>query len=570
MSQIFELFNHHILFLIFSQIVFFTVGFLLLVPLIKFGFEVSLLTSGLNFLSLSNMFRFVLNPLTLLFFLLIFIALSVFLVFEDSFLKDFFFLRHKEIPIRRWSLIITAIQGTLKTFKSLNLKSVFYIWALLFSFNLPFIVFSVRSHPLLRYVVSETSQIIVWTVILALYVICVLIIQKRNKSNLIKHAAWNIMQGFFFLILYIVVLIVILFLVSLLIPRSIGVAAFISVYNRFNGLFSFTIFVLSTLSHYAFYTVISSETLLLVEEDVLKQPIVTPSSYFRKPLRLVVLGLLSGLLIFDMILYLDILRNGSLLQTISLDQVMVTSHRGYSFSYPENTIIAIERAIEVYADYVEVDVRVTQDRQFVLLHDDNLLRTTGVNVSVSKLPFVVVNALDAGKWLNAKFAGETIPSLQEALETTKGRVNLNLDLKFSERQVDLIPDLVALIDEYDMQFQVILTSTCLVCLEKAKEINPNIQTGLITYRVTPSLLANPLIDIVSMKATFVTQSIVQEVQNSNKIILVWTVNTRAEIERLSSFGVNNIITSRPAYVREILFELNADRFIMNLIRIILN
>jgi glycerophosphoryl diester phosphodiesterase len=177
---------------------------------------------------------------------------------------------------------------------------------------------------------------------------------------------------------------------------------------------------------------------------------------------------------------------------------------------------------------------------------------------------------DAGQWFSMEFSGEKIPSLVQALETTKGRINVNLDLKLTARQVHLIPDLVAIIDQYDMQYQVILTSTCLPCLEKAKEINPNIQTGLITYRINPSLLNNPLIDYVSMRSTFVTQQIVLQVQSSNKKILVWTVNSRSEVERLSNLGVNNIITSRPDYVKQVLFELNADRFIVHLFRIILN
>jgi glycerophosphoryl diester phosphodiesterase len=63
---------------------------------------------------------------------------------------------------------------------------------------------------------------------------------------------------------------------------------------------------------------------------------------------------------------------------------------------------------------------------------------------------------------------------------------------------------------------------------------------------------------------------VDDIHLAGKQIFVWTVNTQSEIERMSNLRVNNIITSRPTYVKEVLFELSASRFILNLIRIILN
>jgi len=121
-----------------------------------------------------------------------------------------------------------------------------------------------------------------------------------------------------------------------------------------------------------------------------------------------------------------------------------------------------------------------------------------------------------------------------------------------------------------MQYQVLITSTCLQCLVMVKELNPNIQTGYITYSITPALLNNSAIDVISMKSSFVTQSIIRQVHDANKKILVWTVNSRAEIERMSRLGVNNIITDRPFYAKEVIFELTADRLVVTLVKIILN
>jgi glycerophosphoryl diester phosphodiesterase len=568
--SIIELFNHNVFFLLASQLLIFFFGFLIILPVYNLGFEISLTTSGLNYLSLSNFPQFILNPFTLFFFIVIFIFLSILLVFEDVFLKRFFYFRSKNIPIKRINILYFSLKSTFDVFNRFRIRSIIYVWVLLFAFNLPFIAFNIRYHSLLRYIVSETSGLIIWIVLFTSYLISILLIQRRQKNSVFRHIGWNILQGVFFLILYIISIMVLLVLVSIFIPKEIAITAFISIFDRFNSLFSFTIFILSTLFHYALYTVTSSKALLLKDDDSLKVYPKTTSLYFSKSTKFFVSIMLFGVVLFDSILIFNITRHGSLLQTVTIDQVQVTSHRGFSMRYPENTLVSIEGAINAFADVVEMDVRVTQDNQFVILHDDNLLRTTGINVSVARLPIDVVTSIDAGRWFSPEFTGERIPSLIQALELTKGRINVNLDLKLTARQVDLIPDLVAIIDEYEMQYQVLLTSTCLPCLEKAKEVNPNIQTGFITYRINPSLLDNPLIDLVSMRSTFVTQPVVMQVQAANKKILVWTVNSRTEIERLSNLGVNNIITSRPDYVKQVLFELSADRFIMHLIRIILN
>jgi glycerophosphoryl diester phosphodiesterase len=322
--------------------------------------------------------------------------------------------------------------------------------------------------------------------------------------------------------------------------------------------------------HYALNTVTSSLSANIDHHELFEQQSFDSKSIFQSPRRKLFLGILTLFLVVNVYYTLGIIRHGSILQSSSLNQTTVTSHRGYSSVTPENTIVAIEKAIEVFADVVEFDVRVTSDSQFVLLHDDNLLRTTGLNMSVIRLTLDSIQELDAGKWFSSDFEGTRIPTLQEALETTKGRINVNLDLKLNENQIYLLPRLVEIIDEYEMQFQIVITSTCFRCLHVIKELNPNIQTGYITYRITPSLLNDLNIDVLSVKASFVTQSMVDQIHQSGKQIFVWTVNTRAEIERMRNLGVNNIITSRPTYVKEVLFELSADRFILNLIRIILN
>jgi glycerophosphoryl diester phosphodiesterase len=75
---------------------------------------------------------------------------------------------------------------------------------------------------------------------------------------------------------------------------------------------------------------------------------------------------------------------------------VVIAHRGDHTEAPENTLQAYKNAIKNYVDYIEIDLRTTKDSQLVIMHDENLLRMTGVNEKVSNL------TLDALKQLRVR------------------------------------------------------------------------------------------------------------------------------------------------------------------------
>ena len=100
---------------------------------------------------------------------------------------------------------------------------------------------------------------------------------------------------------------------------------------------------------------------------------------------------------------------------------------------PENTVAAIERAIEAGATAVEVDVRTTRDGQLVIMHDATVDRTTDGAGKVSDLTAAEISKLDAGIWFPrpraGHFRGQRVLSLREVLERCGDRVDVVLDLK---------------------------------------------------------------------------------------------------------------------------------------------
>lgn len=107
----------------------------------------------------------------------------------------------------------------------------------------------------------------------------------------------------------------------------------------------------------------------------------------------------------------------------------IIAHRGNSCCAPENTLAAIEEAFKAGADYVEVDVRLISDGTAVLMHDERVDRTTSGTGLVSEMTLEEIKRLDAGCWFDAKYCGEKVPTLAEALRAAAGKGRLLLDVK---------------------------------------------------------------------------------------------------------------------------------------------
>src|SRR5919204_3658410 len=96
-------------------------------------------------------------------------------------------------------------------------------------------------------------------------------------------------------------------------------------------------------------------------------------------------------------------------------RVWVVGHRGAMGYCPENTMISFARAVELGADWVELDVHLTRDGALAVIHDETLERTTNGKGLVREHTLDELKRLDAGSWFAPAYAGERIPSLDEEL-----------------------------------------------------------------------------------------------------------------------------------------------------------
>ena len=227
-------------------------------------------------------------------------------------------------------------------------------------------------------------------------------------------------------------------------------------------------------------------------------------------------------------------------------KVLVTAHRGASGLAPENTMSAMLKAIEVGSDYSELDVQETSDGVLVLMHDNSLTRTTGLEKNIWEMDYTSLNGLDAGLWYDAKYKGEAIPLLESVMDTVRGKMKLNIELKYNKHDKRLAELVVEMVERKNYINECILTSFNFEAINLVRKLNKNIKVGYIFSKLPEGVdVFTADVDLLSVNYKLVDKKFVEEAHANNKEVHIWTVNEPEEMQRLINLGVESIITDRP-------------------------
>jgi len=230
-------------------------------------------------------------------------------------------------------------------------------------------------------------------------------------------------------------------------------------------------------------------------------------------------------------------------------QTKIIAHRGFSDIAPENTLSAFEKAIEIGADYFEVDVHQTKDNVLVVIHDKTIDRTCSNNKTgkISELNFSDLQNVRVGfscKFGN-EFSNEKIPTLKEALEFAKGKIKVCVELKADEIENKV----VELLNELDMINQVIVFAFNDKSLVKIKNLNPEIKTLFLKNHTNIKTL--DFVKEIHANAigvgydTKITKEFILYAHKNNIKVFKWTVNKEQEMKELIDLNIDGIITNRP-------------------------
>ncbi|MCM1288504.1 MAG: glycerophosphoryl diester phosphodiesterase membrane domain-containing protein [Clostridium sp.] len=277
----------------------------------------------------------------------------------------------------------------------------------------------------------------------------------------------------------------------------------------------------------------------------------------RKRDKITMVSMISvGLILNGFYIYLSINNKVSL--NIAYPQnASVTAHRGDSAHAPENTMEAIMLAVENHADIVEIDVRQTMDGEFIIMHDESLERTTGVDRIVGDVKIGFVKHLDAGIWFSEEYKNTRIPTLEEVLAYGKeNHVFLNIELKPADTDENYEEGVLALIEKYEYFDDCMLASTDYELLKRMKQLNGDIQTLYILKMAFGDFGDMEYIDAFSVRHNFISKEMVNNIHKNGKRIYAWTINTEESIKKVLLMNVDGVISDDPYEAKEIIYNAN--------------
>lgn len=213
----------------------------------------------------------------------------------------------------------------------------------------------------------------------------------------------------------------------------------------------------------------------------------------------------------------------------------IIAHRGASFLHDENTLMSIKKAIDLDADWIEVDIRITRDQQPVIIHDISVDRTTNGQGKVEDFTLKQIKELETG-------SGESIPHLIEVLDLVNATVPLILELKVPS-SIKIILDHLKY---YDVE-KVMIASFYHDQLLKLKEWESELKTGaIINCRPvkTHKLALSCKCEYLFPHKNYVNSRMVKQAHENQIKIYPWVIDHLDELERLKRIGVDGVVTNK--------------------------
>ncbi len=228
--------------------------------------------------------------------------------------------------------------------------------------------------------------------------------------------------------------------------------------------------------------------------------------------------------------------------------IAVIAHRGASRVAPENSLAAVERALQAGADRIEIDVQRTADGEVVVLHDADLMRMAGVNLRVVDATLAELRQVDIGSSFAPEFAGERLPTLREVLQACKGRAGVTIELKYYGPDRGLAERVVAIVEEVGAESEIEIMSLKPYGLDLVEALRPTWRCGLLAAARIGRLERVPR-DFLALQQRIPTPAFLNAAHARGMDVYVWTPNDLSHMVRAIRMGVDGLITDEPELAR---------------------
>lgn len=252
----------------------------------------------------------------------------------------------------------------------------------------------------------------------------------------------------------------------------------------------------------------------------------------------------------------------------------IVGHKGASGVAPENTLAAFQKAMDMGADMIEIDVHYTKDGEVVVFHDEDVDRTTNGTGKVHKFTLEEIKQLDAGSWFgdHEQYRGEKVPTLQETLELIHGKMECVIDIKSKGHEFyeGFARRVIEIIDEYEAKEWAIVQAYDEAYLEEAYEADSTVQlkkimmgedeTHLLAFYINAKSFTDhrekhEFYSTINPHYTTLSQRRLFRFKARGYKVFTYVVNEREDMIKMLNMGVDGIITDYPDRMVEIRKEL---------------
>ena len=220
---------------------------------------------------------------------------------------------------------------------------------------------------------------------------------------------------------------------------------------------------------------------------------------------------------------------------------LVIAHRGFTKDHVENTLEAVEAALQLGVDGVEVDLRLSADGELIVFHDNSLQRLALRDESIEEMTLSGLR--------DVRLQGSRLPTLEELLDLVRDRALLNLELKTVRWNAQVERKLVATLRSFRLGESILVSSFHPLLLWRMKRIAPGLKRGYLVsdrqrqYRALFSKLVEPY--SINPAAEMTDLTLITKAHRTGQRIFTWTVNSVDDMNRFLAIGIDGLFTDRP-------------------------
>lgn len=244
------------------------------------------------------------------------------------------------------------------------------------------------------------------------------------------------------------------------------------------------------------------------------------------------------------------------------NKILNIAHRGYSGQYPENTMIAFEKAVEHNCDMIEFDVHLTKDGKPIVTHDFTLGRTNNGTGTVLDHTGHELQQLDSGSWFAPEYKNQKMPYLDEVLGFVRTNALMNIEIKYESMggQIHayqhMSKHVLSLVEKHELLDNVVISSFDWAVLKVIRELNSEVHLGLLNHEPQKGLKLNEAVGIYPysyhMKFDKLTDDHIDELHENDLQIYPYTANDEKDYRHLINLGVDGIISNETEKLHQFL------------------